>query len=409
MRTDDYYAILNVRRDASEDEIRKAYYQLALKYHPDKNPGDATAAGKFRQVTTAYEVLRDARQRGPYDRRKPAQEGSNLEYTLEASLQNATADEPVSIEQVTFKVEGRTIKLSLNKGDGTYRLRGAGKAGVYGGTSGDLFVSVNAKPQQLPDTIISDDGAEMVLIPAGEFLMGSDDDNYDYSDERPVHPVYVDAFYMDRYLVTNAQYKVFVDANPQWRKDLIPRDYCDGDYLHSWNGGSYPDGKGNHPVTGVSWYAAMAYARRVGKRLPTEAEWEKAARGGLVGMKYPWGNTIDENLANYDKNVGDTTPVGHHYAPNGYGLYDMSGNVSEWCLDQYDSDFYAVSPRENPLSGTETPEKVVNNLIPIYRVSRGGSWVDYAEHLCVSTRGGDLDSTETVDYVGFRCAKAVTA
>ena len=404
MRTDDYYAILNVRRDASEDEIRKAYYQLALKYHPDKNPGDATAAGKFRQVTTAYEVLRDARQRGPYDRRKPAQEGSNLEYTLEASLQNATADEPVSIEQVTFKVEGRTIKLSLNKGDGTYRLRGAGKAGVYGGTSGDLFVSVNAKPQQLPDTIISDDGAEMVLIPAGEFLMGSDDDNYDYSDERPVHPVYVDAFYMDRYLVTNAQYKVFVDANPQWRKDLIPRDYCDGDYLHSWNGGSYPDGKGNHPVTGVSWYAAMAYARRVGKRLPTEAEWEKAARGGLVGMKYPWGNTIDTSMANYDWNVGDTTPVGH-YAPNRYGLYDMSGNVWEWCFDAYYDTFYASSPRRNPVAGGQ----VGNNFtsVELNRVLRGGSWLLSARTLRVAARGINTPPYAG-NLIGFRCARAVS-
>ena len=135
--------------------------------------------------------------------------------------------------------------------------------------------------------------AEMVLIPAGEFLMGSDDDEADYG-EKPVHSVYVDAFYMDKYLVTNARYKVFVDANPQWRKDLIPDAYHNGSYLHFWNSGSYPDGEGNHPVTWVSWYAAMAYAHWAGKRLPTEAEWEKAARGGLVGMKYPWGNTIDE-------------------------------------------------------------------------------------------------------------------
>ena len=108
-------------------------------------------------MTTAYEVLCNARERIPYDRRNPAQKGSDLEYTLEASLQNTTADEPVSIEQVTFQVEGRTIKLSLNKGDGTYRLRGAGKAGVYGGTLGDLFVSVNPKPP-LAETIIGDDG-----------------------------------------------------------------------------------------------------------------------------------------------------------------------------------------------------------------------------------------------------------
>ena len=405
MRTDDYYAILNVRRDASKDEILKAYRQLALKYHPDKNPGDATAVGKFRQVTTAYEVLRDARQRGPYDSRNPAQNGTDLEYTLEASLQNTTSDEPVSIEQitfqVTFQVEGHTIKLLLNKGDGTYRLRGEGKSGVYGGTPGDLFVSVNAKPQQLPDTIISDDGAEMVLIPAGEFLMGSDA----YDDEKPVHPVYVDAFYMDKYPVTNAQYKKFLDANPQWCKDgLLPAEYAYSDYLLAWDENTHPTGKGDHPVTSVSWYAAMAYARWAGKRLPTEAEWEKAARGGLVGMKYPWGNTIDENLANYDDNIGDTTPV-DRYMPNRYGLYDMSGNVWEWCLDAYDETFYASSPHRNPVAGGQVGNNFTN--VKSNRVLRGGSWYNGAQYLRVANR---LRYTPTVTLVnlGFRCARAVT-
>ena len=401
MRTDDYYAILNVRRDASEDEIRKAYRRLALKYHPDKNPGDATAAAKFRQVKTAYDVLRDARDRIPYDQRNPAQDGRDLEYTLEASLRNTTADEPVSIEQVTFKVEDRTIKLTLNKGDGTYRLRGAGKAGVYGGTSGDLFVSVNPKPS-LAETIIGDDGAEMVLIPAGEFRMGGADDEV-RGNEQPVHPVYVDAFYMDKYLVTNAQYKVFVDANPQ-RKDLIPETYQSGFYLSNWKGGSYPDGKGNHPVTGVSWDAAMAYARWAGKRLPTEAEWEKSARGGFVGMKYPWGNTVDENLANYDENVGDTTPV-DRYMPNRYGLYDMSGNVDEWCFDAYDETFYASSPHRNPVAGGQ----VGNNFTRIKsnRVLRGGSWLNSAQCLRVAYRNWFSPAFTSTEY-GFRCARAVT-
>ena len=389
MRTDDYYAILNVRRDASEDEIQKAYRQLALKYHPDKNPGDATAVGKFRQVTTAYEVLRDARQRGPYDNRNPAQDGTDLEYTLEASLENTTEGEPVSIEQVTFQVEGRTIKLLLNKGDGTYRLRGAGKAGVYGGTAGDLFVSVNPKPS-LAETIIGDDGAEMVLIPAGEFLMGGADDEA-RGNEQPVHPVYVDAFYMDKYLVTNAQYKVFVDANPQWRKDL-------------WNGGSYPDGKRNHPVTRVSWYAAMAYARWARKRLPTEAEWEKAARGGLVGMKYPWGNTIDASMANYEENIGDTTPV-DRYMPNRYGLYDMSGNVDEWCFDAYDETFYANPPHRNPVAGGQVGNDFTS--VKSNRVLRGGSWGNSPRSVRLANRGWTRPTNAFV-VNGFRCARAVT-
>lgn len=121
----------------------------------------------------------------------------------------------------------------------------------------------------------------MVLIPAGEFEMGSTDGT---DAEKPIHTVYVDAFYMDTYEVTNAQYKQFVDANPEWQKGRIPDAYHHSNYLIGWNGNNYPRGKANYPVIGVSWYAAMAYSKWTGKRLPTEAEWEKAARGGLVGM-----------------------------------------------------------------------------------------------------------------------------
>ena len=130
----------------------------------------------------------------------------------------------------------------------------------------------------------------VVLIPAGEFQMGSDSGE---PDEKPVHTVYVDAFYIDVYAVTSADYKKFVDANPQWQKDSIPEKYHDGDYLALWEKNDYPKEKADHPVIYVTWYAAMAYAQWSGKRLPTEAEWEKAARGGLVGKKYPWGDTED--------------------------------------------------------------------------------------------------------------------
>ena len=147
----------------------------------------------------------------------------------------------------------------------------------------------------------------MILIPPGSFQMGSNNGN---PDEQPVHTVYVDAFYMDIYEVTNAQYKKFIDANPQWRKSRIADSYHDGDYLKHWNGNSYPVGKGNHPVVYVSWYSAMAYTQWVDKRLPTEAEWEKAARGGLAGLKYPWGNSINFNKVNLGDHVGDTTSVG---------------------------------------------------------------------------------------------------
>ena len=259
-----------------------------------------------------------------------------------------------------------------------------------------------------PDTrIFGKDGGEMALIPAGEFQMGSNDSRA-FHDEKPVHTVYLDAFYMDVHEVTNAQYKKFVDANPQWGKDRIPGRYHDGDYLEHWTGNNYLLGKGNHPVVSVSWYGAMAYAQWAGKRLPTEAEWEKAARGGLVGQKYPWGNSIDSSKANYNQNVRNTTPVGS-YPPNGYGLHDMAGNVWEWCLDAYDGNFYRNSPRRNPIAGAGSIAHVANNFTNVKssRVLRGGSWVNSPVYLRAANRGRH-SPTGSSNSDGFRCARTLT-
>ena len=255
----------------------------------------------------------------------------------------------------------------------------------------------------ISETIIGKDGAEMVLIPAGEFQMGSKDLS---ADEKPVHTVYVDAFYVDKYEVTNAQYKVFIDANPQWRKDRIPKRYHSGTYLITWNGNDYPEGRANHPVFYVSWYAAMAYAQWAGKRLPTEAEWEKAARGGLSNNRYPWGNSIDSSKANYSSS--GTAPVGSYF-PNGYGLYDMAGNVWEWCLDKWNSDFYASSPRRNPIAGENTINQIVNDFLNIKgsRVFRGGSWNSADRGVQVAFRL-NLAPTSASFLSGFRCARSVT-
>ena len=251
----------------------------------------------------------------------------------------------------------------------------------------------------------------MVLIPAGTFQMGSED--YDaWDEEQPVHTVYVDAFYMDIYEVTNAQYKVFVDANPPWQKDNIDERFHWRTYLYDWDGNNYPSGKADHPVVYVNWYAAVAYAQWVGKRLPTEAEWEYAARGGLAGKKYPWGNTITHADANYGEHVGDTTPVGQ-YAANGYGLYDMAGNVWEWCLDAYDADFYAASHNsQNPLAGAATIKEILDTFTSIptdpSRVLRGGSWFFSASFLRVAYRVRYAPTFTNGFDIGFRCVRAVT-
>ena len=254
--------------------------------------------------------------------------------------------------------------------------------------------------QHIPSADDTHEG--MVLIPAGAFEMGSPTGK---NNERPVHTVYLDAFYMDIYEVTNAQYKAFIDANPAWQKDNIVAEYHDGVYLRLWEGNDYPEGKADHPVVYVSWYAAMAYAEWAGKRLPTEAEWEKAARGGHMGKAYPSGDMLDASLANYARHFNAPIAVGQ-YPPNGYGLYDMAGNISEWCLDEYDPNFYATSRRENPFSKgkRQTTISDFKKVQEKERVLRGGCWSDNGLFLRVAYRDWGPQSYTSV-FRGFRCVK----
>ncbi|MCY3743374.1 MAG: SUMF1/EgtB/PvdO family nonheme iron enzyme [Candidatus Poribacteria bacterium] len=231
----------------------------------------------------------------------------------------------------------------------------------------------------------------MVLIPAGNLEIGS-----------------VNAFYIDTHPVRNLEYQQFLVENPQWQKSHIKDRFHDGDYLKHWDGNTYPEGKANHPVVYVSWFAAMAYALWAGKRLPTEAEWEYAARGGLANQNHPWGDTSDTTKANYDRKVGDTTPVGK-YSPNGYGLYDITGNIWEWCLDLYDDDFFFATPRKNPRAGTNEIGWLTANFtdietIPI-RALRGGGWSATEKGICVTHRLL-LSPTNTIYDYGFRCAQS---
>ena len=246
----------------------------------------------------------------------------------------------------------------------------------------------------------------MTLIPAGEFQMGSNDDEA-FGDEHPIHTVFLDAFHIDKYPVTNAQYKAFVDTNPQWSKHNIPKKYRDVDYLEHWRGSSFPEDASEHPVVNVSWYAAMAYAQWLGKRLPTEAEWEKAARGGVAGQKYPWGDFVDASKANYDWNIGDTTPVGK-YPPNRYELYDMCGNVWEWCLDAYHKRFSMSASPRNPISGEHTIEWIVNRFMDVEsnRVLRGGSWRIPAALVRIANRNAESPAF-SLNVIGFRCVRGV--
>jgi formylglycine-generating enzyme required for sulfatase activity len=292
----------------------------------------------------------------------------------------------------------------------------------------------------------------MVLVPVGEFQMGDHHDGM--TDALPVHWVYIDAFYMDRYEVTNQQYAAAL--NWAWAQgDLITvttgivyqagsgtsYPYCStrissADSRITWNGSRFGvvSGKENHPMVLVSWYGAVAYANWRsamqtrplcynlftwtcdfdvnGYRLPTEAEWEKGARGGLYDpyRGYPWGDTIDGSMANYVSS-GDpyetgawpwTTPVGYYDGgqypsgmdmANGYGLYDMAGNVWEWCNDWYSSTYYSSSPYSNP-HGPATGS---------YRLLRSGSWGSGTPGLRCAYRANLTPATPGSGH-GFRLA-----
>ena len=272
------------------------------------------------------------------------------------------------------------------------------------------------------------DGSVMVLIPAGDFLMGSSEEQIAryieqfhwaaswYEDEKPQHTVYLDAYYIDKYEITNAQYKTFVDETshsaPTASKEAILEVFKSTGQLdvpdavvnaimekcepYIWKNGTYPPGKEHHPVVLVLWEDANAYAQWAGKRLPTEAEWEKAARG-TDGRTYPWGDELDATRMNYDEHAGDTTGVGNY--PSGvspYGVYDMAGNVWEWVADWYDKDYYKYSPRKNPRG----PKSGTSHIM------RGGSWLFDGYDTRVADRNYHLGNPSCIYNVnGFRCAK----
>lgn len=248
----------------------------------------------------------------------------------------------------------------------------------------------------------------MALIPAGEFEMGSEDDEA-FGDEYPVHTVYLDAYYIDKYPVTNAQYKAFVDENPEWNWFNVLKEYSDVDYLKHWRANSFPVSQAEHPIVNVSWYAAMAFAEWSGKRLPTEAEWEKAARGGVRGNKYTWGDDADPSMANYDWNIGGTTPVGV-YPANGYDIYDMCGNVWEWCLDAYQEGVSMGESPRNPIVGAASVEWIVDhrNDVSSNRVLRGGSWRIPASLVRIANRNAESPSF-SLNVIGFRCVSSVSS
>lgn len=327
--------------------------------------------------------------------------------------------------------------------------------------AGDPAFSTEGSEKLLPDE-------NMVFIPGGRFTMGGDS-FWGRADEFPLHEVEVSSFYMDRHEVTNAEFDEFVKATgyvttaerkPDWeemKKQLPPgtmpppdsvlvaaslvfsppaypvalnnaaawwKWVAGANWRHPQGPGTSVSGKENHPVVHVSWEDAMAYAIWAGKRLPTEAEWEYAARGGLAGAIYPWGNQpIDQGgvKANSwqghfpDKNTERdkyyrTAPV-MSFTPNGYGLYDMAGNVWEWCSDWYRADYFEVCDRTGLVTDPKGPSDSYDPDEPFSqkRVVRGGSFLctdQYCSGFRVSARMKTSWDTG-LDHTGFRCVVSV--
>jgi formylglycine-generating enzyme required for sulfatase activity len=310
----------------------------------------------------------------------------------------------------------------------------------------------------------------MVLIPGGEFTMGTNAE-IGWADEKPAHRVRVDAIWMDETDVTNAQFQKFVEATryvttaekpvdadeilrqsppgtPRPSPDkLVPaslvfrptagpvKNYEDYSQWWQWTPGAnwrHPEGPGstiegreNHPVVHVSWYDAVAYAKWAGKRLPTEAEWEFAARGGLEGKTYVWGDDAFSDAKpqcncwqgefpwkNTAKDGFQRTSPVKSFAPNGYGLYDMAGNVWQWCSDWYQLDLYRQRAGKEVIDNPAGPERSRDPRQPFtpQRCQKGGSFLchpSYCWRYRPSARHGCSPDTG-MSHVGFRCVKGLS-
>jgi formylglycine-generating enzyme len=223
----------------------------------------------------------------------------------------------------------------------------------------------------------------MVRVPGGWFWMGCE---IGRDDEKPLHRVWVDVFELAAYQVTNEEYACFLAAMS------CPQPFC-------WNDPTF-----NHPtmpVVAISWHEAVSYCEWLSRttsqsyRLPSEAEWERAARGGAEGSLYPWGDTSPELLPDYARRwKRGPEPVGQ-YPPNTYGLYNLGDNVHEWCVDWYDAGYYSYSPERNPQGPTKTGR----------RASRGGSWRHHIKVARTAARSSIPPDFKYTDY-GFRVARS---
>jgi formylglycine-generating enzyme required for sulfatase activity len=250
---------------------------------------------------------------------------------------------------------------------------------------GTQSVSANPVSWSAPPASSPKESMPMVFVSAGTFEMGNDH----FRDERPAHLIIMNSFWIDQTEVTNGQYQQCATEDvcqPPQRFDSYsrPQYYDNSEFA-------------NFPVIYVTWDDADTFCRWAGRRLPTEAEWERAARGPDARI-YPWGNQLPSpGLLNYDFRIGDTSAVGSYpLGASPYGVLDMAGNVNEWVADWYEADYYSQSPRSDPQGPVRTG----------YRVVRGGSWLDNRNYVRSGLRLSYPPESAFVD-LGFRCAESV--
>lgn len=277
-------------------------------------------------------------------------------------------------------------------------------------------VSAHPAPVPPPPKATRPAPGPMVRIHGATFSMGIDADQVSsfqkifsidapqlFQDEVPKHEVTIDNYFIDQFPVTNAQFKRFTDVNPEWQPSQISRDLDNGNYLKHWSDPATFSKKADHPVVNVNWFSAVAYCHWVGKRLPTEAEWEYAARGGRNTL-FPWGDQpADPTHLNYSGSNLHTTTRAGIYPANGFGLLDMAGNVWQFLADEWKP--YSPGPQKNPIAGGNKFLDAKTFLqVKTRRVLRGGSfdggpvnfWVEYRD---------SHPPNGSQEFVGFRCAR----
>ena len=383
----DYYQILEVPSNASLEKIIEQHRSLLNNWQPDKFPDPAMkikAGEKTMEINEAFDVLSNPTKWANYDKEQSV------------SATEESRQEQARTEEESRQKEDQQRRVANNRKRQKWGLIGFGIMVCIGvvilfrsniATKGGLLTQapdkaaieppVDAPKSQTAVKLGSNqDGMEMVAVPAGEFQMGSKAGD---RDQKPVHTVYLDAYWIDKTEVTNAMYAQCVASGkcqaPKYTKDSTSN-------------------AENQPVVGVSWSNAITYCTWAGRRLPSEAEWEKAARG-TDGRIYPWGNQDPDNtLLNYNGEQGSTTPVGQF--PEGaspYGALDMAGNAWEWVNDWYGE--YPSARQENPMG----PASGKN------RVLRGGCWDDSGQFVRAVYRNWLEPNGRLLNY-GFRCASS---